>query len=58
MLAEQEVLEKFEYCPIKCRIQRAAEAFILAKERVEMDSKGPAMKSKVRLLRCDWRFAT
>ena len=32
---KQDVLEKFEYFPVKCRIQRAAEGFANARKRQE-----------------------
>ena len=44
----QEILEKFEFFPIKCRIQRAAEAFVRAKKRVEVDADASSIRSKVR----------
>jgi hypothetical protein len=43
----QEVLEKFEYFPIKCRVQRTTEAFALAYARAEADVKIGAIASKV-----------
>jgi hypothetical protein len=43
----QEVLEKFEYFPIKCRVQRTTEAFVLASARAEADVKTGSIATKV-----------
>ena len=36
---EQDVLEKFEFFPVKCRIQRAAEEFAKVQKRQDEDAK-------------------
>ena len=43
---EQEILEKFEFLPIKCRVQRAAATFSLTKEKWGND----AYSSKTKVL--------
>ncbi len=45
----QEILEKFEFFPIKCRIQRASEIYqgVLKKKRAEQDNQPEQLKIKV-----------
>ncbi len=45
----QDVLEKFEFFPVKCRIQRAAEMFSKITEMRQLGSLGPQFKAKVLL---------
>jgi hypothetical protein len=44
-LSLQEILEKFEFFPIKCRIQRAMEVFEISKQ--EGSPGGTRFKTKV-----------
>ena len=46
-LSKQEILEKFEFLPIKCKIQRAEELFSKSKTRLEEDLVCSKIKSKV-----------
>jgi hypothetical protein len=43
----QEVLEKFEFFPIKCRVQRATEAYSIAFSRAQEAMKSAPFASKV-----------
>ncbi len=49
ILIWQDILEKFEYFPIKCRVQRAFEIFKARQERSASDSE-PCFKTKVHKL--------
>jgi hypothetical protein len=49
---EQDVLEKFEFFPVKCRIQRASDEFANVKKRQEDDKQAVfcrTLKTKVNL---------
>jgi hypothetical protein len=45
--SSQDVLEKFEFFPVKCRIQRASEVFAKVTERKQKEQNGRPLKAKV-----------
>jgi hypothetical protein len=47
--AMQEILEKFEFFPIKCRIQRALEISKIRKEEESQWSNGQVLHEKIKV---------